>query len=127
MKHPEYLIHFAREHNLDDDEELSSAIEFSYFDEDLIPGVQQIMLAKLNNKINNGNENNNGNIVSPDPISPPPPEEIQGEIRIGQVLQTGDPVFIRLSSLNKNLLITGAHGTGKTNVINLIMKGLLEA
>lgn len=62
-----------------------------------------------------------------DPLFPyPQSEEIRGEIRLGHVVQTGDPVYLKLDSLNRNILITGAHGTGKTNTINLINKGLLE-
>ena len=121
----EYLIHFAKKHNLDKDEEILSLIESSYFDESLVPIAQEMMMSKFNNN-SNGNEDNDSTIVNPDPFPPPPPELIQGELKLGHVFQTGDPVYLKLSSLNKNILITGAHGTGKTNIINLIIKGLLE-
>jgi len=67
-------------------------------------------------------------IIQNDPFFPyPNPDEIRGEIKIGHVFQTGDPVYLKPESLNKNVLITGAHGTGKTNIINVIIRGLLES
>ena len=66
-------------------------------------------------------------IMEQDPFFPYPHAEDagDGEIRLGTVIQTGDPVYLKLDSLNKNLLIIGAHGKGKTNLINIIIKGLL--
>lgn len=125
MKYPEQLIQFAKEHNLDRDGELLSAIEFCLFDHSLVPKIQQIMMAKMNN--NNNESNDNINIVNPDPFPPPTAEEIgEGQIKLGNVTQTGDSVYLKLDSLNRNILISGAHGSGKTNIINLIIKGLLE-
>jgi Cdc6-like AAA superfamily ATPase len=124
MKYPEQLIQFARMNNLENDEEVSTALEFCLLDPSLIPEVKEIMLAKINNQ-NNHSENSGHSIVNPDPF-PPPADEIQGDIKIGHVVQTGNPVCLKLDSLNRNILITGAHGTGKTNMINLIIKGLLE-
>lgn len=122
MRNPEQLIQFAKKYNLDEDEEVLSAIEFSLFDQTLISQVQEMMLAKINNR-----SNNNQTITNPDPFPPPNAKEIgEGKIKLGNVAQTGDPVYLKLDSLNRNILITGAHGSGKTNIINLIIKGLLE-
>jgi len=124
MNYPEQLIQFAKKYNLDRDEEILSAIEFCLFDQTLIPQVQEMMMAKINNKNNN---NNDQTITNPDPFPPPKAEEIgEGQIKLGNVTQTGDSVYLKLDSLNRNILITGAHGSGKTNIINLIIKGLLE-
>lgn len=66
-------------------------------------------------------------ILDADPYFPYPEQsDIQGEIKLGHVVQTGDPAYLKRDSLNKNILITGAHGTGKTNTINIIIQGLLE-
>ena len=126
MKNPEQLIQFARRFNLDKDEEVLSAIEFCLLDQSLIPQIQEMMLAKINNN-NNNDSDDNINIVNPDPFPPPKAEEIgEGQIKLGNVAQTGASVYLKLDSLNRNILIAGAHGSGKTNIINLIIKGLLE-
>jgi DNA-binding MarR family transcriptional regulator len=65
------------------------------------------------------------NHVENDPFQPyPKPEDIGGIIKLGNVLPINYTFGLEIDQLMKNILILGAHGTGKTNVINLIIENL---
>ncbi|OVE78858.1 hypothetical protein BVY01_04290 [bacterium I07] len=69
-------------------------------------------------------------IDHPDPILPPPPaDQIQGPIEIGEVLYGGNKhgtFGLQLSELPSHICITGATGKGKSNICFHIIKNLLR-
>ena len=66
-------------------------------------------------------------IVRQDPFFPfPPRERISGPIPIGVVVATGDMVGLYPEELNRGLLICGSPGTGKTNLVELVVPQLIS-
>lgn len=66
-------------------------------------------------------------ILTPDPFEPnPTSNEVDGEIKIGKVRQSGVPFGLNLEELKEHTLITGRSGSGKTTIIYLMMLQLLK-
>lgn len=49
-----------------------------------------------------------------------------GIIRLGAITETGGDFSIRLKDVNEHVLVTGATGSGKTNTVKNIVRGLYE-
>ena len=66
-------------------------------------------------------------VMTPDSFEPaPPPEIIDGEVRLGVVRKTNDPFGINLAELGEHTLITGRAGAGKTSLIYIMLFHLIK-
>ncbi|RJX20079.1 MAG: DUF87 domain-containing protein [Desulforudis sp.] len=68
-----------------------------------------------------------GDMLCPDPFTPnPSANDVDGQVRLGKVRQTGVPFGLNLDELGEHTLITGRAGSGKTTLIYLIIAHLLS-
>jgi DNA-binding MarR family transcriptional regulator len=58
--------------------------------------------------------------------SSPRKKDINGSLRLGVSIPERYPFGLEIEQLNRNILIVGSHGTGKTNAINLIIDNLYK-
>jgi len=81
------------------------------WDEDTAEDIGQLLLLKGFSKL------------TEDPFARP---EVNGEIRIGQALDSNDWVGLSRRHLNQNLLVVGRSGSGKTNLFYFLAKQFIE-
>lgn len=66
-------------------------------------------------------------LVRQDPYFPYPPSDvIDGPIKVGRVIQTGDTFGLYPEELNRGLLICGSPGTGKSNLVELLIPQIIK-
>lgn len=68
-----------------------------------------------------------GKITSPNPFHPPPKgNEVSGEIRLGEAIESGAPFGLDIKEMIQHILLAGMSGSGKTTILYNMMNQLLQ-
>ena len=115
---PEWLLEKIKEAEMDRDPFVKALMRnyAAFKDSDIATQICQRIEPKLIQKS-----------MQKDPFAPNPHgNEVDGDIRIGKVKQTGAPFGLNLDELGEHTLITGRAGAGKTTLIYIILFQLIR-
>lgn len=112
------LIEISRLSNEGERNRTKKLLKALFYDEDyeLLNDVEEHLFLKARKQL-----------IEQDPFFPyPKSEEVKGDLKLGHVIATMDSFGLEINQLQRNILISGAHGTGKTNLINVLIGNLVR-